>query len=329
MGYTHLTMDERERLAQFLAAGCSVPIVAYLLGRSPSTIYRDLARNCAPTGHYSPARAMAAYQGRREHSKRPYRLEADRALEQTVSDLLSQTWSPEQIAGRLAAEKARQRSRPLGFKTIYRWLARDRAAGGELYKHLRQKGGFYRKRYGRADRRGQIVGRRPMSRRPAVAGRRGRLGDFEGDTVCAGRRAALATHVCRKSRFLVAAPLADGRAATMNQATIAAFAKIPARLRRTLTVDNGHEFANHRALETALGLRVYFAPAYQSWQRGTNENTNGLLREFFPKKSPARPTRKQVDRAADLLNNRPRKCLGWRTPAEVLLSKGRFCLQLH
>ena len=316
MGYMHLTMDEREFIAQSLAAGLSVPEIARPLGRVPSTIYRERTRNATATGRYSPSRAQSAYEARREASKRPFRLEADPALRLRVTVLLKASWSPEQIAERRAAERPRRSGRRLGFKTIYRWLARDRAAGGALYKHLRQRGGHYRKRYGSKDRRGQIRDRRPLS-------------DFEGDTVCVGRRAALATHVDRKSRFLVAAPLRDGRAASLNRATIAAFAKIPRRLRRTLTVDNGREFAAHQRLERALGLRVYFAPPYQSWQRGTNENTNGLLREFFPKKNPARPTRKRVDRAVRLLNNRPRKCLDWRTPAEVFLPKGRFRVQFH
>jgi IS30 family transposase len=213
--------------------------------------------------------------------------------------------------------------------TIYRWLARDREAGGGLYLHLRRHGRRYLKRYGKARQCGPIAGRRPMDRRSVAADRRSRLGDFEGDTVCAGRAAALATFVDRKSRFLVAAPLADGRARTMRRAAVAALGEIPMTKLRTLTLDNGHEFAEHKKMEAALGIKAYFAPPYQSWRRGTNENTNGLLREFFPKRDRRKPTRKQVDRAVDLLNNRPRKCLGWRAPAEVFLFKGCLRLQFH
>lgn len=328
MGYTHLTMDERERIARFLAAGLSVTSAAAMVGRSPSTIYRELARNAAP-GHYSPARAEAAYHSRRQASRRPWRLEGDSDLRADVLAALLAKWSPEQIAERLAAEHPRAPQRHVGVATLYRWLARDRATGGQLYLHLRRRGRRYLKRYGKGRQCGPIADRRPMDQRSVAADRRSRLGDFEGDTVCAGRAAALATLVDRKSRFLLAAPLADGRARTMRRAVVAVLGKIPLAKRRTLTLDNGHEFAEHRKIEAALGIKAYFAPPYQSWRRGTNENTNGLLREFFPKRERRKPTRKQVDRAADLLNNRPRKCLGWRTPAEVFLFKGRFCLQFH
>jgi IS30 family transposase len=321
-------MDERERIAQYLATGLSVTSAAALIGRSPSTLYRELARNGAP-GHYSPSRAESAYHARRESSRRPWRLEGDSDVRADVADGLRATWSPEQIAERLAAEHPRAPERRVGVATIYRWLARDRAQGGRLYLHLRRRGRRYLKRYGKARKCGPVADRRPMDQRPVAADRRERLGDFEGDTVCAGRAAAMATLVDRKSRFLVAAPLADGRARTMRRAVVRALGEIPMTKRRTLTLDNGHEFAEHRKMEAALGIKAYFAPPYQSWRRGTNENTNGLLREFFPKRERRKPTRKQVDRAVDLLNNRPRKCLGWRTPAEVFLFKSRFCLQFH
>jgi IS30 family transposase len=257
MGYTHLTMEEREIIAQNLAAGHSIPRIAKQLGRNASTIYRELNRNTLASGRYSPCGAQGAYLERLQAATPPWRLEADPALRRAVLAGLAKRWSPQQIAGRL------RRQHP-----------------------------------------------------------RGRLGDFESDTLCAGRRPMMVTHVDRKSRYLVAAPLHDGHAAHLNRVTLAAFRKVPARRRHTLTVDNGREFSAHRALEKALGARIYFAPPYQCWQRATCENTNGLLREFFPKRARMRPTRKQVDRAVAMLNNRPRKCLGWRTPAEVFGAPG-------
>jgi IS30 family transposase len=318
-------MDERESIAQSLAAGQSIPTIAAGLGRTPSTLYRELARNSrSPNGHYSPFQAHKAYQRRRQHAKRPYRIESCFSLKCYVVEALKQTWSPQQIAGRLRRDHPRDRSMRLGFKTIYRWIGRDRAAAGKLYRHLRQGGGRYRKRYGGSDRRGQIPDRRPLSQRPAIAERRGRLGDFESDTIRAGRRPVVVTHVDRRSRYMVAAVLRDGRANTLVKASVRAFAKIPARLRHTLTADNGHEFSAHKRMEQALGMRVYFAPPYQAWRRATNENSNGLLREFIPKNQRRRPTHKELDRSLALLNNRPRKCLNWRTPAEVEFKNGEF-----
>lgn len=325
MGYTHLTMDEREHIAQMKAAGDSVTTIARALGRAPATIYRELSRNADPGRRYSPWRADAAYRRRRRHSRRPYRIEGHLILNSRILENLRATWSPEQIAGRLPLDFPLDAAMRVGRSTIYRFIARDRAAGGRLHEHLRRRG-RRRKRYGSGpQRRGRIPGCRPLAQRPAIAARRGRLGDFEGDTVCAGRAAAIATHVDRRSRFLVAAVLADGRASTFNRATARAMARLPPRLRcLTLTVDNGKEFAEHRALEETLGAKVYFAPPYQSWQRGTNENTNGLLREFFPKKACRRPTAKALARAVHLINNRPRKCLHWRTPTELVSDKGNF-----
>jgi len=319
MGFVHLTTDERERILQFQASGDSVPQMARALGRAPSTIYRELRRNAKPGGDYGARHAQQAYQRRRRASRRAWRIESDPALDQAVRHGLDQHWSPEQIAGRLRHEYPRNRARHIGFKTIYRLIARDRAAGGTLWQSLRQRGGHYRKHYGGKDRRGQIRDRRPLQQRPAIAQRRGRRGDFEGDTVCAGRAPALAVFVDRKSRYALLRPLRDGSAASLNRAARSALGTVPASLRKTLTVDNGREFARHRALERDCGLKVYFAPPYQSWQRGTCENINGLLREFIPKADRAKPSAKQVDRAQRLLNNRPRKCLNWRTPREVFL----------
>jgi IS30 family transposase len=319
MGYVHLTKDERERILQFQAAGHSIAQIARALGRVASTLYREFKRNARPAGDYSARHAQQAYHQRRRASRRAWRIESDPELEQAVRCGLKQHWSPEQIAGRLRREHPRNPARHVGFKTIYRLIARDRAQGGTLWQALRQRGGHYRKRYGGKDRRGQIRDRRPMDQRPPIVERRARRGDFEGDTVCAGRSPALAVFVDRKSRYALLRPLRDGRAASLNRAARSALGSVPPCLLKTLTVDNGREFARHRALERDCGVKVYFAPPYQSWQRGTCENLNGLLREFIPKADRSKPDAKQVDRIERLLNNRPRKCLNWRTPREVFL----------
>ena len=320
MRYSHLTTDQRECIAQMRAAGHSIPQIARQLGRAPSTLYRELQRNTLPSGHYSPSRATRAAQKRRAQARSPWRIQADPALQHIIRQALAATWSPQQIVQRLRHEYPAQPQWHVGWRTIYRWLARDRAVGGQLFMHLRQRGGGWRKRYGRRSRQGDFPDRRPLSLRPEAADQRRRVGDFEGDTMCTGYRPMMVTLVDRKSRYLLAAPLTGGQPAGVNRAVTRLLGSVAPGRRHTLTLDNGREFLRHAALERRLGIMIYFAPPFQSNRRATNENTNGLLREFFPKSARMRPTRKQVDRAVDLLNNRPRKCLGWRTPAEVFFA---------
>ena len=323
MGYGHLSIDEREMIMKMRAQAVSLEQIGQRLGRSKGTISRELSRNVSSTGDYKPHLAQRYYEKRRRKSKEPYRLEGDGWLRRYVRKKLSAYWSPEQISGRLHEDHDIDVS-PV---TIYSWIYRDAAAGGGLRIFLRQGHKTRRRRRAGEDRRGQMPDRRMIDRRPKAANQRRRIGDWEGDTV-EGRKGSglIATHVDRKSRYTVAVKISDKSASTVTRATLEAMKKLPPEKLRTMTFDNGKEFAGFKDLERELGMRSYFAQPYHSWERGTNENTNGLLRQFFPKGMDfSKVLQTDVDKALKLLNNRPRKCLNYRTPTEVFWNKPRRC----
>jgi len=323
MGYGHLNIDEREMILEMRAQQATLQAIGDQLGRSKGTICRELSRNVSSTGEYKPHLAQRYYEKRRQASKSPYRLEEDAWLQKYVRQKLSAYWSPEQISGRL--HKAHDID--VSPVTIYNWIYRDAAVGGGLRTFLRQSHKKRRKRRAGEDRRGQMPDRRMIDQRPKVANQRRRIGDWEGDTV-EGRKGSglIATHVDRKSRYTVGVKVSDKSADTVTRATLTAMKKLPPEKIRTMTFDNGKEFARFKDLEHGLGMRSYFARPYHSWERGTNENTNGLLRQFFPKGMDFRTVFKtDVDRALKLLNNRPRKCLNYRTPTEVFWSNPMRC----
>ena len=322
MGYKHLNIDERESILKMLSEQKNMTDIAELLGRNKGTISRELSRNLSSTGEYKPHLAQRYYSKRRDASKQPYRLEQDGKLRRYVRKKLKRYWSPEQIAGRLKRDCEINVS-PV---TIYRWIIRDKAEGGRLYKYLRQSNRKRRKHYGSCEKRGQIPDRRRIDQRPNVVNERKRIGDWESDTVVGkGRASYIASHVERKSRYTVIAKMKDKSAKSMNTATRRAFRNIPTEKLKTMTFDNGKEFAGFKELEKSLSMRSYFAHAYSSWERGTNENTNGLLRQFFPKGTDFHQVSQWLlDKVEKLLNNRPRKCLNYRTPAEVFW-RGKIC----
>jgi IS30 family transposase len=323
MGYGHLTIDEREIILKKRAQQASMQQIGDSLGRSKGTISRELSRNISSTQDYKPHLAQRYYQQRRGDSKEPYRLEEDVFLRKYVEKKLTEYWSPEQISGRIRKDQGIQIS-PL---TIYSWIYRNRTEGGVFYRYLRQSHRRRRKRRDSQERRGQIPDRRMIDERPKVVNERKRIGDWEGDTV-EGRKGSgfIATHVERKSRYTVALKVEDKSADTVTKATLRRMKKLPPEKVKTMTFDNGKEFAGFKELERGLDMRSYFARPYHSWERGTNENTNGLLRQFFPKGMDfGTILQLDVDRALELLNNRPRKCLNYRTPTEVFWSKPRCC----
>lgn len=315
----HLTMDEREMIAPLRAAGQSQAQIARRLGCDRSTISREVRRNGETGGTYWPSRAQARADRRRNESKRPWKLDGT-DLEGYVRDRLRQYWSPEQIAGRLRFERPDDPGGWVSHQGIYDWIARQRAAGATWHTCLRQSHRKRRKRYGTAEKRGRIVGRVGIEHRPTVVDKRSRLGDWESDTLAGrGSTVCLATHVERVSKYTVLAQLLDKTAARFNAGTVRAFARHGDLPCETMTADNGKEFAAFKGLERQLGLAVYFAQPYHAWERGLNENTNGLLRQFFPKGCDiAKATYPYVKHVESLLNNRPRKALGYRTPLEVL-----------
>ena len=323
MGYGHLNIDEREVILKMQAQQIGMRQIGERLGRDASTISRELRRNVSSTGEYKPHLAQRYYHKRRQASKAPYRLEEDVFLRAYVEKKLKEYWSPEQISGRIRKDQGI----PISPLTIYSWTYRNRIEGGEFYTYLRQNHRRRRKHRRGEDRRGQIPDRRMIDKRPKVVNERRRIGDWEGDTVegCKGS-GFIATHVERKTRYTVAVKVADKSAPTVTKATISAMKNLPPEKVKTMTFDNGKEFAGFKELERGLDMRSYFARPYHSWERGTNENTNGLLRQFFPKGLDfGTILQLDVDMALELLNNRPRKCLNYRTPTEVFWSKPMCC----
>ena len=315
MGYRHLSIDERETILKMRENSKTIGEIAEKLGRSSSTISRELCRNVSSTGEYKAHLAHKYYLKRRENAKQPYKLQ-DMQLQKYVLSKLHQEWSPEQISDRLVIDGSDMSISP---GTIYRFVRNDKTNGGVLYRKLRHGLKKKRKRYGSSDKRGQIPDKRMIDARPGYVDKRNTFGHWESDSMVGrNHKSYIATHVERKSRYLVAVKLDSKSATDYNKATLRKLRKIPTELIKTMTVDNGKEFAEFKTLEKELKTRVYFAHPYSSWERGTNENTNGLLRQYFPKGTDFNlVSQKEIDKVVNKLNNRPRKCLGYRTPAEV------------
>ena len=311
MNYTHLSREERYQIHALRRRGVSIAAIAADLQRHPSSIARELGRNSSSKG-YSPARA---------HTQAKARLSGP-ANVRTISCAhwalavcyLSLGLSPQQVSGRLWLE----RQISISTECIYLRLYADKAAGGALVRHLRcQKP--RRKRYGSGqERRGTLRNCVRIDQRPKVVDERSRIADWEGDTVIGrGHQGVLVTLVERTSRYTLAAPLPRRTSAEVGEAIIKML-RPHKDCCETITLDNGKEFAEHEFIGKCLGAQVYFAHPYCSWERGLNENHNGLLRQYFPKSmSLAKVTQVEVDEAVYALNHRPRKCLGYRTPHEV------------
>ncbi len=323
MPWHHLSLSEREVISRMRYSGASPSAIARKLGRHRGTISREIDRNtlCGADGYYAH-QAQWVSELRRWESKARF-VQHGRRVWRYVKKTLRAGWSPEQIAGRMAADFADDESMRISHETIYAWITEDKRQGGVYWKCLRQSHRKRRKRYGSHGNRGRIKDRVGIAKRPQVVEQRSRLGDWESDTMQGqGNRGYLVTHVDRKSRYVVAARIEDKRAESFNQGTQRAFRWIPACSRKTMTADNGKEFSQFKELERLLGVDVYFADPYSSWQRGTCENTNGLLREYFPKTmNLLTVSHQRVAAVVRRLNNRPRKCLGYRTPREILFDE--------
>jgi IS30 family transposase len=244
-------------------------------------------------------------------------------VRQYVQERLRRYWSPDEIAGRSRTDFRRDRTRQISHQTIYTWIHAQAERGQHWQRYLRSAGW----KSPEARKRGHLSACTSIEGRPAVVDRRGRYGDWEGDTVVGkGRRGGAVTLVERKSGYLLLDRVANLRATTVRESITELYAVTPSALRKTLTLDNGKEFAEHEQLAAATELKVYFAEAYCAWQRGANENANGLIRQFFPKGTNLADIPKhRYTQVQQLLNNRPRKQLGYRTPLEVLGSRLRRC----
>jgi IS30 family transposase len=311
MTYHQVTLEERYALAVLRQQGLSAAAIARALGRHRSTIGREVRRNHkAIDGGYRPQLADWYARGRRSRSRRNRRFAAaDLAL---VRGLVCEQWSPEQIAGRLR-RAGRLR---ISHETIYRYIWADKRAGGQLYRHLRCAEKRRRKRSRGYERRGHVAGKRPITARPAIVATRAQLGHWEADTMVGPGRACVLSLVERKSGYLVLGQLPARTTAAVNRRATRLIARQPHPV-HTITADNGTEFHRFRVIERATGVRFYFATPHHAWERGTNENTNGLIRQYLPKRQRMTTlTQLDCNAIARKLNGRPRKRLGYRTPEE-------------
>jgi len=321
MSYHHFSEHERYVIYHLKLYGLSLREIGRRLGRHHTSISREIERNGFPYAVYyhGVSQPMADERARKP---RHHRRRSNKRLYNFVMHRIRRDWSPDEISKRLRLDYPDDEQMRCSIETIYQWIYRDAQTGGDLYTHLRRvhKKRKKQRKYGTG--RGLIPDRVSISERPAIVDERSRFGDWEGDTV-EGKKGSggVATHVERKSRYLIAAKIPNKQAETMTHQTSIAFRRIPIRFRHTLTVDNGKEFATFKQIEQRTGLKIYFADPYSAWQRGTNENTNGLLRQYCPKGYDfTKLTEDALAKAVRKLNHRPRKCLGYRTPHEVLFA---------
>ena len=312
MEYHQVTARERYLIIQHKSSGYSLREIAKMLVRSASTISRELKRNASADGRYRADKADGYARARRHRCRRGSHFDA--AATDLVHSLVRRKWSPEQVSRRLR----KLRRLDIGTTTIYRMLAKERAQGGSSWLQLRQLSHRYRKGYRVVDRRGRMQGKKPIGARPAEAEDRSEVGHLEGDTVMGvDGRHCLLTLVDRRTRKLRIIKLKARQACEVNKALIREVKS--GRLRvKTLTLDNGTEFHGFKELETVLGIQIFFAQPYHSWERGTNENTNGLIRQYLPKRTCFKNlTQAQCNVIERELNDRPRKVLGFSTPNEA------------
>ena len=294
------------------AQGVGMAEIAFQLGRHRSTLYREVARNrSAYDGAYRASAAIEQTNARRSRSRRNARYgPADYA---PVEQRLRQEWSPAQIVGR----RRREGLPVMSHETIYLYIWKDRERGGSLWQPLRGSRKQRRKRYGRNDSRGRLAGKKMTSERPAVVAGRTRFGDWELDTVHGQGKACVLTAVERKSGLIRIGKLTRATAQQTTRRTVQLLKDEPHPV-LTLTPDNGSEFHGYKEIECRLNTHVFFATPHHAWERGTNENTNGLLRQYLPKgKNLEQLTQRQCERLAAKLNHRPRLRLGFQTPHEV------------
>ena len=309
--YRQITPEERYEIAALKRQRLSVRAIARELGRSPSTISREIRRNRRSDGWYRPAVACERTRARRSRSRRGRRVSLE--VWREVERLLRLWWSPEQIAGHLGS---------VSHETIYDHVWKDKRRGGSLWRHLRQAGKKRRKRYGAYDSRGRLAGKRHISERPPEVESRAEPGHWEIDTVVGTDRGrhSVVTLVERMTGFVVLGKLERHNAAHCSARVIELLARHEGRV-ATITADNGTEFHSYAEIEAATGVLFYFATPHHSWERGTNENTNGLIRQYLSKRtSLAHVTQEECDEIASKLNARPRKRLGYKTPEECYVS---------
>lgn len=314
MSYRQLTQEQRYQIEAYFRIGMTRSGIARLIKVHKSTVGRELKRNASGRWKYNASRAIRFARERHRH-KRKKRIGG--ATWARVEQLLKRQWSPEQITMRLKLEGLSRAS----HETIYLHIYQDKREGGVLYMHLRRRH-TYRKRVHKYCKRGAWDTRRPIHERPAIVEARSRLGDWEADTIIGRQqKGSILSLVERHSRFVLLEKLADRSPDTLADVVYGSLARVKDKV-FTITSDNGLEFIRHERIARQLDADFFFADPYSAWQRGTVENTNGLVRQYFPKKTDLSVlSEHDVKLVADRLNNRPRKSLDFRTPYEVFYNQ--------
>lgn len=311
MNYNQLTENERYQIYALKKAELSQQKIAKHLNRDPATVSRELRRNSGRRG-YRPKQAQQKSNERRKTAYKAIKMTGD--IQAKIETLLRKDLSPQQVTGYLKKHKGRS----LHHETIYQLVYADKKKGGDLYTHLRIVSKPYRKRYGSYDRRGKIKNRVSIDERPKVVERRNRIGDWEGDTVIGkGRKGALLTLVERKTLYTVIRHLTGKQADLLAKEAVKSLEGIKEKV-KTITLDNGLEFSAHELISEGLEADVYFAHPYASWERGINENTNGLIRQYFPKGTDFNQVSEEdIQFVMDRLNSRPRATRNFKSPNEM------------
>ena len=324
-GYLHLTYEQRCQIYALLQSGYSQAYIARQIGVDRSTISRELVRNTGARGYRFKQAHDKASRRRQEASDQPRKMTPD-VVELIEEKLTQEQWSPDQISGRLAKDGVAF----ISHEIIYQHVWKDKKDGGKLYLHLRHSGKKYNKRKGKNSGRGLIPNRVDIDQRPAIVAAKSRIGDWEADTIIgANHKGAVMSHVERRSKYTKLAKLPDKSANSVVQACRRVLLPLADRI-ETITYDNGKEFASHAKIATSLRALCYFAKPYHAWERGLNEHTNGLVRQYFQKGSDlSMLSDADVQRVEDKLNSRPRKILGYQTPREVFSNAKTRRVALH
>lgn len=334
MSHSHISVEDREFIAS-MSCDCTQAEIAEAIGKHQATISRELRRNRSPDGWYRPVAAHRRARKRRWKANQSRGRKMDRPeLLEYVRQRLQWRWSPEQIAGRIRRVYKNRPSMGISHEQIYTWIWEDKRQGGSWHRYLRQGHKKHKRRSrGKADGRKTIPDRRWIDERPAEVNAKGRLGDWEGDTLLGrGKKHAVVSLTERKSQYVVLAKMEARNWRTLNAASRRSFKRHDREVqlpRKTLTVDNGKEFWGHKDLARKLKLDIYFARPYQPWQRGLNEQVNGLIRQFIPKSTDLRTISvKELKVVEKLLNNRPRKKLGYLTPLELMRNQCNYAFRV-
>lgn len=308
--YRHLTYDQRCQIFALKESGSFSSEIAKVIGVHRTTIFRELKRNSDTSGyHYQKAQEISLSRRSRPHNKKMFP-----TMIMIIEEKLLMDWSPEQISGWLKKNE----NISISHETIYKHIWQDKAKGGTLYKHLRHKGKKYNKRSGGSAGRGCIYNRVDIKERPAIVENKVRLGDWELDTIVGAKhKGAIVSMVDRTAKLTKLVKVNNKTAAEVRDALIKKLRPIR-KFVFTLTSDNGKEFAYHQAVSRDIKADFFFATPYHSWERGLNEHTNGLVRQYFPKSTSFGDiSEEDIERVEELLNNRPRKSLGYETPIEA------------